>query len=167
MKVTRVFTHHDYPRLAAEECLSSTLIAIGFVYDEDISIHGDRDDIKNSIRDRHPKFSEIKIGNAAGHFIRFRDGISVGDIIIAYEGENIVSGVGIVQSPCVYNDNNILGDPNGLFGYPNQRTVSWENNPRFYSRWNLNSDLSYWAGLQGTVYIKKGYEVKKLSDIFG
>jgi len=166
MKVTRVFTHHEYPRFAAEEGFSSDLISIGFVYDEKISINGDRVDIKNAIRDRHPTLSEYMIGNAAGHFVRFRDGISVGDILIAYEGENIVSGVGVVQGPCVYNDSNPLGDPNGDFGYPNQRAVSWENNPRFFSRWKLKSDLSYWVGLPGTVYIKKGYRIKRLNEIF-
>lgn len=166
MKVTRVFTHHEYPRDAAEEGFSSDLISIGFVYNKEISIKGDKDDIKNAIRDRNPTLSEYKIGNAAGHFLRFRDEISVGDSIIAYEGENIVSGVGIVQGPCVYNDKNSLGDPNGYFGYPNQRSVKWEKSPRYFSRWKLIPDLSYWVGLPGTVYVKKDYSIERLNEIF-
>ncbi len=153
-------------RDAAEEGFSSDLISIGFVYNEEISIKGDKEDIKNDIRDRHPSFSEHKLGNAAGHFLRFRDEISVGDSIIAYEGENVVSGVGIVQGTCVYNDKNSLGDPKGLFGYPNQRSVKWEDSPCYFSRWKLMPDLSYWVGLPGTVYIKKGFRINRLKDLF-
>ena len=141
MKVTRVFTHHEFPREAAELYLEHDLIAVGFVYDADVADYGDRTKIKDLMQNRYPYMSKNQISNAAGQFLRFRDEIDVGNIVLAYEGENIVSSVGIVTSPCLYKDENKIGDPNGDINYPNQRKVNWRKTPRFFPRWKLIPEL--------------------------
>lgn len=166
MKVTRVFTHHEFPREAAELYLEIDLIAVGFVYDAKVANSGDRENIKDFMNDMYPSMSENHIRNAAGQFLRFRDEIEVGDIILAYEGKNIVSSVGMVKSLCRYDDENAIGDPKRDIDYPNQRIVEWMKTPRFFSRWRLIPELSYWVALPGTVYVKKEFEVTDINEIY-
>lgn len=166
-KVVRVFTHHLYPRDAAKLYIKNNIIAIGFVRERDVAINGDKEEIKDFYFRKYGKdLSENKISNATGHFLRFRDDIDVGDFVIAYEGKNIVSAIGEIDGPLKFNDQNEIGNPNGIFYYPNQRKVKWKKSPQFFDRWKLIPELAYWVAIPGTVYIKKGFRVSDFNDIF-
>ena len=165
MKTIRVFTHHEHPREAAELYLKNDVIAVGFVYDENVAKNGNENIIKKSMRKRWPLNTKGQIDSAASHFLKFRDKIEKGNLILAYEGKNIVSAIGTVIGECEFNNNNIIGNYDGMISYPNQRRVKWEIHPRFFTRWELNPEIIRWVALRGTVYIKETPKISRIDDL--
>ena len=162
MKLVKIVTHHENPRRAAEIYLKEGLIAIGYVYKKAVAKkHKER--IKEYFR-KQRGLTEQQVGQSTSIFLRFRDEIEEGDVVLAYAGSNRIALVGKVVGPHRFNDKNIVGDEEGEIGYPNQRRVKWWDKPRNFDRSFLPRKLSEWVARPGTLSIRE-YDIKKLQQI--
>ena len=162
--VTKIVTHHRYPRDAAEAWARDSVCAVGFVTDPN---HVGKD--VEAIRGYFTKSgsSEAAARMDAASFIRFRDEMKEGDVVLAYVCDNTVGLVGVVRGKMLFDDENETG---GDFCYPNQRPVDWLDSPRFFSRNYLPGGLKDWVCSKGTI-LRIEYDldrlVERLSNIEG
>ncbi len=155
--IVKIVTHHVDTRGAADAWLRDGVCAVGFVYDK-TRIEDEREGIKQYMREVGR--NEKSIPSDAGSFIRFRDDMQVGDYVFAYATENIVALVGEVTGELIFDDENEVG---GDYNYPNQRSVDWWPEPRFFDRKELPPDVSKWVKITGTI-LRRDYDIDKLND---
>lgn len=165
MKIVRVFTHHENPVGAGEAFIEDGVVAVGWVYDPTI-LYASKDDIVRYRQKLHPRKAKNKIVSSVSHYCRFRDELEEGQIVIAYRGDNTIAAVGKITGPFQYNDKNSVGDHNGLIAYPNQYPVEWDDRYMNFNRLKLVPALRTWVAIPGTVYVKKGFEVNSIEEIF-
>lgn len=163
-KLVRVVTHHENPKRAAELFIEEGVVAIGFDIGIDRPFGGmSRDEIKNVFMEEWGA-SDQQASIWAATVVNFIQEVKIGDIVLAYMGNNIVAAVGEVIGEYEYNDKNKVGDPNGEVQYPNQRKVKWWSSPNYFHRSNLPTDLYKWVALPATLYTRE-YDIEKLKTI--
>lgn len=96
--------------------------------------------------------------------VAFREGVSIGDIVLAYKLNNIVALVGEIVGEYEFNAKNAVGDLKGEIGYANQRRVKWWERPRDFDRHFLPKGLAEWVARPGTISIRQ-YNIGKLKKI--
>ncbi len=122
--IVKIVTHHVDTRGAADAWVRDGVGAVGFVNDK-TRIKDDREGIKQYMREAGR--NEKSIPSDAGSFIRFRDDVQIGDFVFAYATDNVVALVGEITGETIF-DNEVGGD----YNYPNQRSVDWWPEPRFF-----------------------------------
>lgn len=96
-----------------EDCIENGYICIGFHLALDISGCGDEDSIRQRMVEEFgedPDVSSYRIGN------RFKNSVSVGDIVIVTDGNRKFRAIGRVTGECEYRPGNV---------YPQARNVEW------------------------------------------
>jgi len=151
MKIVKIVTHHKNPQRAAELFAEEEVVAVGWADLGDIRRKG-KDELKAFLMKEWGQ-SEQESAMGAASLLRFRDEISVGDLVFAYKGQNKVALVGEVIGDYEFNDKNKVGNLDGEIGYPNQRRVNWWKRPRNFDRSYLPEDLSVRVALPGTIHI--------------
>jgi hypothetical protein len=155
--IVKIVTHHVDTRGAADAWVRDEVCAVGFVYDQS-RIKDDREGIKHYMREAGR--NEKSIPSDAGSFIRFRDDVQIGDLVFAYATENVVALVGEVAGEAVFDSENEVG---GDYNYPNQRSVDWWSEPRFFDRKELPTDVSKWVKITGTI-LRREHDTDKLKE---
>ena len=158
--VVKIVTHHTDNTGAAKAWAKDGVCAIGFVFDSRIAL-ADSETIKQHLKDIGR--NESSIPSYVSQFLRFRDDIEVGDIVFAYVGGNIVGLVGEIETDFIYSGENDVAQ---YFNYPNQRSVRWWKEPRFFDRRELPHDLVKWVATTGTI-LRKEYDTVQLKEILG
>ena len=144
MNIWRIHTHHKSDLIKEEAgilWLEEGIIAVGFGgFDyENLA----EDDILDKLIVYWPfyRIDEVENVDDLTHYntlikpmLRFRDEIQIGDIVIGYIGHNVVAACGKVTGEYKYEIGNQIGDPEGRFNYPQQRSVEWFEKPRFFKR---------------------------------
>jgi len=161
-KLVRIVTHHENPKRAAELFLEEGVVAIGFDMGRSFSSMS-RDEVKNAFLEEWAG-TDQQVSNWTATVENFLHEVKIGDVVIAYMGNNIVAAIGDVTGDYEYNDKNKVGDPDGEVGYPNQRKVRWWPNPRYFNRSNLPPDLYKWVALPATLYTRE-YDIEQLKTI--
>jgi predicted Mrr-cat superfamily restriction endonuclease len=150
-KLVKVVTHHENPQRAAELFAEEGVVAVG--WSETGSIAG------KNMGEIIQKLFEVGYDNpewGACQLIEFREGIEVGDVIIAYSTKNIVALVGEVIGEYEFNEENKTGKPEdkgGEIGYSHQRKVRWWDKPRNFHRKLLSNNFSKKVALRGAIKI--------------
>lgn len=93
MKLAKIVTHHENPKLAAELFAKEGVVAVG--WGDFGNLEGLTYDEVKQISKKLLKRTESESAKDASQLVMFRDGISVGDIVFAYEGSNRVALVTI------------------------------------------------------------------------
>lgn len=158
MKIVKIVTHHKKPERAAELYAEEGVMAVGFDIGDPTG--KSREELKELFVEEWG-LSEAKAASATGSLLRFRDEISIGDLVFAYAKKNKVALVGEILGDHKYNTRNKVGDPDGEIRYPNQRKVKWWNRPRNFDRSYLPDDVSKKVALTGTIHIFE-YDSDKL-----
>ena len=162
MKLVKIVTHHEKPELAAELSAKEGVVAVG--WSEFGDLRGlSYDDIKKKSKKRW-KRTERESASDASQLIAFRDGISIGDIVLAYKLNNVVALVGEIIGGYKFNVKNAVGNLKGEIGYANQRKVKWWERPRDFDRHFLPKNLSEWVARPGTISIRQ-YDIRKLKKV--
>jgi len=156
--IVRIVTHHEDKMGAAEAWARAGVCAIGYIRDRGQAAAG-AEDIKEYMIEHG--YKEAAIPFYISQFLRFRDEMEEGEIVLAYVGDNIVGLVGEVVSEAFYDDENEVGSN---FSYPNQRRVKWWPEPRFFSRRLLPDDIIDWISGRGTIR-RMEYDTKKLTKV--
>jgi len=158
-KLVRIVTHHENPKLAAELFLEEGIVAIGF--DLGRSFTGmSKDEMRNAFIEEWGASDQQAVLWTAT-VMSFMQDIKIGDVVLAYMGDNIVAAVGDVIGEYEYNTQNKVGDPDGEVGYPQQRKVRWWPSPKYFNRSYLPDDLYKWVALPATLYTKE-YNIEEL-----
>ena len=124
-----------------EEFFEEGLMAIGYDKLGDLNNHGDRNDIKIALKKEYG-YKNNPMNHSLANF-EFRDGIAIGDIIIAKRGRKEYIGYGVVTSEYYYDSQ--------VDSYTSRRTVDWKKN----GVWNIDGD---------TIVLKTLTDITKYPD---
>ena len=97
MKIVRIFTHHESPIEAGRAFVDSGVVAVGWVYDP-TKTYESKDEIVRYRHKLNPKRGINKIVSSVAHYCRFRDELKEGQLVIAYQGDNIVTAWSTMRS---------------------------------------------------------------------
>ncbi len=139
-KLVKITSHRDVPKLAAKMMIEHGKVSIGF-------------GPSSRAEDNHRKRMIRK----------FRDEISIGDVVILYQKNNMVSAIGTIVGECRYDEHNPLGDLGGKIRNPHQRDVRWWTEIKGpFHRSLLPEELVNWVSNQVTIMIKEDFDKNRL-----
>lgn len=146
---------HNKNRL--DKFKSDNIVAVGWPLIGDLS-NKSRSDIKNILREDPYNFSGLQLGNAYPSLDILVNQMSVGDLVLIPNGDDIYFGK--IDSDYIYDKSK----DNDSEGYPHQRKMTFLNGP--ISRSTLPNDLRTSLKVRrATADLSKHYDViKQLSE---
>lgn len=160
VKLIKIVAHHEKPMEASKLFAKEEVVAVGWARSGTIDKKTKEEIIEMLVKEgiKNPEWGATQL-------LTFRDEIEIGDIVIAYATQNIVALVGEVTGDYKFNKDNLVGDPEGNIDYPNQKSMSWWDKPRFFHRNFLPDDLSASVASRGTIRIlDRDVNVTKLKE---
>ena len=150
MSLLKMITHKNHPNDAAREWLTEGVVSLGWHQSGDIA-----NLTKNEILIKLIESGTVtKPSIGTSRLITFRDKISIGDVVIAYQKNNSIADIGEIIGEYQFVENNSLGNPFGKYLHPHQRKVRWWNIGPFDRR-IISSDFSDWICTPNAISFKR------------
>ncbi|MEM2971868.1 MAG: hypothetical protein QW270_05545 [Candidatus Bathyarchaeia archaeon] len=142
--ITTFHTSHSNKAVeAAEEWKKLGICAIGWSKVPHLCKCESKDEVVDKLR----KYGYSSYG--AEDVWKFVGEMKKDDLVFAYSRDNTIAYVGTIVGPCEYNTSNIIGDPDGDFGYAYQRKVQWWDEPHHFDRRDLPNYFAKQFGKKG------------------